>query len=123
MSSNPSSEPVSESTETDFTELLGPALAAAFAKKGYTELTQVQRAVLAPQHAGRDLRISSQTGSGKTLAIGFALRNILSAEAAPSASQTRSPMLKSPYARRSANSFATDADTAAIVPPASATDC
>lgn len=48
---------------------LEPALRA----KGFTELTPVQQAVLAPELAGRDLRISSQTGSGKTVALGFAV--------------------------------------------------
>ena len=56
---------------------LGPALWGALARKGYTQLTAVQQAVLAPALAGRDLRITSQTGSGKTLAIGFALREWL----------------------------------------------
>jgi ATP-dependent RNA helicase DeaD len=57
--------------------LLGPALSRAVADKGYTTLTNVQAAVLAPALAERDLRISSQTGSGKTLAIGFALRDLV----------------------------------------------
>ena len=52
---------------------LRPALAGALEKKGFTELTPVQEAVLDPALAGRDLRITSQTGSGKTVAIGFAL--------------------------------------------------
>jgi len=59
---------------TDFSELVGPALAGALAAKGFTELTPVQSAVLDPELEGRDLRISSQTGSGKTVAIGFVLR-------------------------------------------------
>jgi len=54
--------------------LLGPALDAAIREKGFTELTQVQKAVLDPALAGRDLRVTSQTGSGKTVAIGFILR-------------------------------------------------
>ena len=56
---------------------LGPALASALDKKGYTELTPVQKAVLDPALEGRDLRITSQTGSGKTVAIGFTLRKII----------------------------------------------
>jgi ATP-dependent RNA helicase DeaD len=56
-------------------ELLGPELSSALAKKGYTSLTPVQKAVLDPALAGRDLRVSSQTGSGKTLALGFAIRD------------------------------------------------
>ncbi len=71
----PSSTPV-----PDLTELLGPELASALAKKGYTTLTPVQQSVLDPALEGRDLRISSQTGSGKTLAIGFALRSAVAGE-------------------------------------------
>ena len=37
--------------------------------------------MLAPELAGRDLRISSQTGSGKTVAIGLTLREAITAEA------------------------------------------
>jgi len=66
--------------ESDLEDMLGPALAAALAGKGYTTLTAVQEAVLAPELAGRDLRISSQTGSGKTVAIGFTLRDVLLTE-------------------------------------------
>ena len=71
----PSSTPA-----TDFSELLGPELASAITKKGYTSLTPVQLSVLDPELEGRDLRISSQTGSGKTLAIGFVLRSSLAAD-------------------------------------------
>jgi ATP-dependent RNA helicase DeaD len=62
---------------SEFAALLGPELCAAIEKKGYTKLTPVQEAVLAPALSERDLRISSQTGSGKTLAIGFSLRHLL----------------------------------------------
>jgi ATP-dependent RNA helicase DeaD len=48
---------------------LGSALEA----RGFDDLTEVQRAVLAPELAGRDLRISSETGSGKTVALGLAI--------------------------------------------------
>jgi ATP-dependent RNA helicase DeaD len=58
-------------------QVLGPELSSALSRKGYTQLTAVQEAVLDPALRGRDLRISSQTGSGKTLAIGFALREWL----------------------------------------------
>jgi ATP-dependent RNA helicase DeaD len=76
------SEPAPSSTPApDLTELLGPELASALAKKGYATLTPVQLSVLDPSGEGRDLRISSQTGSGKTLAIGFALRNAVAGEA------------------------------------------
>ena len=66
---------VTPAAETDLSELLGPALASALAKKGYATLTPIQMSVLDPALAGRDLRMSSQTGSGKTLAIGFSLRH------------------------------------------------
>lgn len=65
----------------DASPLLGPSLSEALSKKGYTNLTPVQEAVLDPALADRDLRISSQTGSGKTLAIGFALRKIATEKA------------------------------------------
>jgi ATP-dependent RNA helicase DeaD len=64
-------------TGTDLTQLVGPALAAALAGKGYDTLTPVQEAVLDDALGGRDLRITSQTGSGKTIAIGFAVRDLL----------------------------------------------
>ena len=67
--------------ETDFAAIIGPELAGAIADKGYTTLTLVQEAVLAPELEGRDLRISSQTGSGKTIAIGFTVRDTVKAEA------------------------------------------
>jgi ATP-dependent RNA helicase DeaD len=63
----------------DFADLLGPALGAAIQEKGFTELTQVQKAVLDPALEGRDLRVTSQTGSGKTVAIGFVLRELAAA--------------------------------------------
>ena len=66
----------------DLPSLIGPELASAIAKKGYTALTPVQEAVLDPALAGRDLRISSQTGSGKTVAIGFVVREVIRATAA-----------------------------------------
>ncbi|MBK7949241.1 MAG: DEAD/DEAH box helicase [Deltaproteobacteria bacterium] len=55
-----------------FSDLPAP-IARALARRGFTELTAVQRAVVEAEHEGRDLRISSQTGSGKTVAIGLAL--------------------------------------------------
>lgn len=60
-----------------FPDTLGPELARALYKKGYTALTAVQNAVLDPELSGRDLRITSQTGSGKTVAIGLTLREFL----------------------------------------------
>ncbi len=59
--------------EAGFSDVLDPALVAALEEKGFTSLTEVQRAVLEPSLAGRDLRISSQTGSGKTVAVGLVL--------------------------------------------------
>lgn len=57
---------------TEFEGVL-PALAQALEKRGYTELTPVQRAVLAPELDGADALVSAQTGSGKTVAFGLAL--------------------------------------------------
>jgi ATP-dependent RNA helicase DeaD len=57
---------------------LGPAFLSAIERKGFTELTEVQRAVLAPELLGKNLRITSQTGSGKTVAVGFVLRDLVS---------------------------------------------
>ncbi len=50
-----------------------PALAAALEKRGYTELTPVQTAMLAPELADADMLVSAQTGSGKTVAFGIAV--------------------------------------------------
>jgi ATP-dependent RNA helicase DeaD len=49
------------------------SLARALAARGFTALTAVQDAVLAPEAQGRDLLVSAQTGSGKTVAFGLAL--------------------------------------------------
>jgi ATP-dependent RNA helicase DeaD len=46
-------------------------LGVTLATRGFTELTPIQTAVLNPDLAGCDLRISSQTGSGKTVALGL----------------------------------------------------
>ncbi len=46
-------------------------LAPALKSRGFSELTEIQHAVLDPAVLGRDLRLSSKTGSGKTVAIGF----------------------------------------------------
>jgi ATP-dependent RNA helicase DeaD len=50
-----------------------PALGQALRKRGYSELTPVQKAVLAPGLEGADALVSAQTGSGKTVAFGLAL--------------------------------------------------
>lgn len=57
---------------TDF-QNVRPALASALTARGYTALTPVQDAVLAPELEARDLLVSAQTGSGKTVAFGLAL--------------------------------------------------
>ncbi len=57
---------------TDF-EGIVPAIAQALAKRGYSDLTPVQKAVLAPELDGADALVSAQTGSGKTVAFGLAL--------------------------------------------------
>lgn len=57
---------------TEF-EGIVPALAAALNKRGYNELTPVQKAVLEPQMDGADALVSAQTGSGKTVAFGIAI--------------------------------------------------
>ncbi|MFT3927944.1 MAG: DEAD/DEAH box helicase [Myxococcales bacterium] len=52
---------------------LPQGLASALTQRGFTSLTPIQEAVLSPDLAGRDLRISSRTGSGKTVALGLVL--------------------------------------------------
>jgi len=56
------------------TEIEGvvPALAQALEKRGYTELTPVQKSVLGPELVSADALVSAQTGSGKTVAFGIA---------------------------------------------------
>ncbi len=65
-----------------FEELpLHPLVAGAIAQKGFSEATPVQSLVVAPEHAGRDLLVSSRTGSGKTLAFGVLIAdNLLAPE-------------------------------------------
>lgn len=67
--------------EISFAEV--PAgLGAVLAARGFTELTPIQTAVLDPDLAGRDLRISSQTGSGKTVALGLVVADEVAAAVA-----------------------------------------
>ncbi len=67
--------------EISFAEV--PAgLGAVLATRGFTELTPIQTAVLNPDIAGRDLRISSQTGSGKTVALGLVVAEDVATAAA-----------------------------------------
>ncbi|NQU70381.1 MAG: DEAD/DEAH box helicase, partial [Rhodospirillales bacterium] len=49
------------------------ALGQALTKRGYTVLTPVQEAVLAPELRDSDVLVSAQTGSGKTVAFGLAI--------------------------------------------------
>jgi ATP-dependent RNA helicase DeaD len=55
---------------TDFEGVI-PALNEALTKRGYTELTPVQTAVIAKELKDSDLLVSAQTGSGKTVAFGL----------------------------------------------------
>ena len=52
---------------------LPPMLASALTERGYTNLTDVQSAVLVDEAKSRDLLVSAQTGSGKTVAFGLAM--------------------------------------------------
>ena len=54
-------------------ENIVPALSRALEKRGYSELTAVQKAVIAPEVGQADALVSAQTGSGKTVAFGLAL--------------------------------------------------
>ena len=57
---------------TEFDRVAGP-LGQALKKREYTELTPVQKDVLAPELQDADMLVSAQTGSGKTVAFGMAL--------------------------------------------------
>ncbi len=54
-----------------------PALGQALSKRGFSELTPVQKAILAPELGAADLLVSAQTGSGKTVAFGLAFAGTL----------------------------------------------
>lgn len=54
-------------------ENIAPLLDEALTARGYTTMTPVQSAVIAPEAEGRDLVVSAQTGSGKTVAFGLAM--------------------------------------------------
>src|SRR5690606_16524924 len=58
--------------EAPFTGVPTP-LRANLERRGFTDLTPIQRAVVDSACEGRNLRLSSQTGSGKTIALGLAL--------------------------------------------------
>ena len=61
---------------TDFQGVI-PALGQALKKRGFSELSPVQTAILAPELSDRDLLVSAQTGSGKTVAFGLAFADTL----------------------------------------------
>jgi ATP-dependent RNA helicase DeaD len=54
-------------------DAIAAPLAVALSARGYETLTPVQKAMLAPEVAGRDALVSAQTGSGKTVAFGMAI--------------------------------------------------
>jgi ATP-dependent RNA helicase DeaD len=54
-------------------QTLPAPLAIALDARGYTDLTQVQASVIAPDASGRDLLVSARTGSGKTVAFGLGI--------------------------------------------------
>jgi len=65
---------------TDF-EGVVPALGQALLQRGYSDLTPVQKAVLAPELVDADALVSAQTGSGKTVAFGLAMAPTLLGDA------------------------------------------
>lgn len=62
------------------TQGIAPAIAQALEKRGYKDLTPVQKAMLSPELADKDALVSAQTGSGKTVAFGIALATTLLSE-------------------------------------------
>lgn len=56
-------------------------LAQALTKRGYTDLTPVQKAMADPALVSSDVLVSAQTGSGKTVAFGLAIAPTLLGEA------------------------------------------
>ena len=56
-------------------------LSEALEQRGYTNLTQVQKAVTDPALESADLLVSAQTGSGKTVGFGLAFEPTLLGEA------------------------------------------
>jgi ATP-dependent RNA helicase DeaD len=87
----PAPDTATSRTDDDALRLAGipEQLAEAMRRRGFAELTSVQRAVLDADAEERDLRISSQTGSGKTVAIGLALAQHLSADATSAATDPK----------------------------------
>ena len=66
-------------------------LAQALNKRGYTTLTPVQQAIIAPKLKDADTLVSAQTGSGKTVAFGMAIAPTLLGDT-EQFSQTPSPL-------------------------------
>ncbi len=69
-------EPMEDAQGSPF-EKVPAALQPALQRRGFTELSEVQSAVLAADSGASDLRISSQTGSGKTVALGLVVARVL----------------------------------------------
>lgn len=76
-------------TMTEFEGVIS-TLAQALDKRGYTTLTPVQKAIIAPELKNADTLVSAQTGSGKTVAFGMAIAPTLLGDA-ERFSQTPSP--------------------------------
>ena len=72
--------PKDQKTMTEI-EGIVPAIAKALDKRGYKELTPVQKAVIDPELGVADALVSAQTGSGKTVAFGLALAPTLLGDA------------------------------------------
>jgi ATP-dependent RNA helicase DeaD len=64
---------ISERRQMTETQGIAPAIAQALEKRGYKDLTPVQKAMLAPELVEADALVSAQTGSGKTVAFGLAI--------------------------------------------------
>ncbi len=75
---------------TEFEGVLS-TLAQALNKRGYTTLTPVQQAIIAPKLKDADTLVSAQTGSGKTVAFGMAIAPTLLGDT-EQFSQTPSPL-------------------------------
>lgn len=68
-----------------------PALGLALSKRGYSQLTPVQEAILAPELKDADALVSAETGSGKTVAFGLNLAPTL-LDGAERFARTRAPL-------------------------------
>ena len=81
------------SDDRHMTEFEGvvPALGLALTKRGYSQLTPVQEAILAPELKAADALVSAETGSGKTVAFGLNLGPTL-LDGAERFAKTRTPL-------------------------------